>query len=426
MERWDIAIVGAGASGLMAARCAGLLGRKKGRAFSVLLLEGNPKPGKKLLATGNGRCNLTNLSLSEKHYHGDGEALSPFLERYSVKRLQKELEEMGILTVADDQGRVYPRSLQAAAVLQALWLGCEEEGVQFCCGDPVEKIEPVSQGFLLSTKSGKSIFARRCILAAGGKASPRHSCGDFGERLAKGLGHSFVPCRPALAPIPCENRALSALKGMRCRCKASLLEEGRVVAEERGEVIFTAGALSGICIFNLSSFLAVGVEKQAEISLDLVEEMEEAELFSYLKKLCKRHPHRACRELFAGLINLKVGQEVAKGLDIDIGSPFSSLSQAQLRLAAGRAKDWRFQVKGLASFEQAQVTAGGIPLSEVELRTMQSKRQEGLYLSGELLNINGDCGGYNLHWAFLSGLCAGENAAGSLLERGELEDAEDL
>lgn len=425
-ERWDIAVVGAGASGLMAARCAGLLGKKKDRELSVILLEGNPKPGKKLLATGNGRCNLTNLALSQQHYHGDREALPPFLERYSVKRLTRELEEMGILTVADDQGRVYPRNLQATAVLQALWFGCEEAGVNLRSGDPVERAEPDSQGFLLHMRSGENILAERCILAVGGMASPRHSCGSFGEKLCKDLGHSFLPCRPALAPILCESQMLSALKGMRCRCEAALLEEGRLVAKERGEVIFASKALSGICVFNLSSLLSPEGKKHSEISLDLVEDLAEEEVFAYLKKLCRRHPERACRELFGGLINLKVGREVVKSLEIDGNRPLSSLSKEELRLAAQRVKDLRFMVQGVAPFEQAQVTAGGVPLCEVELRTMESKRQKGLYLAGELLNVNGDCGGYNLHWAFLSGLCAGENAAASFLERerGETEYAE--
>lgn len=410
MERWEIVVVGAGAAGLMGARAAAIGMKERGKQPSVLLLEGNPKLGKKLLATGNGRCNLTNLGVSLPHYHGDTAQAAPLLEAYPPERVLGEFENMGLLCRADEEGRVYPRNLQAAAVLQALRSSCEEAGVALRCDSGVKSIVTEQGGFRLDTETGE-FWASRCLLACGGKASPKHSWGKGGYALAGQLGHSLTALTPSLTYLKSSKKCLRSLKGMRVRAKASLWVHGEKIYEEGGEVLFGDSSLSGICLFNLSAHLRGKIPQGTEISLDLLEDMSYREALDYVERQSKRHGEYPAWELFAGVLNLRVGEELMKELGIPREMVFRELSRQQLRKAAGLCKDWRFPIIGTGEWENAQVTAGGIPLAEVDALTMESKKRPGLYLAGEMLNIDGDCGGYNLHWAWATGFAAGQSAA---------------
>lgn len=410
MEHWEIVIVGAGASGLMAAYAAARERKAQGRLGGVLVVEGNPKPGKKLLATGNGRCNLTNLDASVSHYHGDRDLAAPLLEAFPSSRVVEEFRSLGLLCRADEEGRVYPRSLQAAAVLQALRDGCQELGVELRCGGGVTGLLRKGQAFQIQLEGSQPLTASRLILACGGKASPKHSFSQGGYELAKQLGHQVTPLYPVLTGLKSPKKSLRSLKGMRVRCNASLLQEGTVLYREGGEVLFGESALSGICVFNLSAHLPQPVPQGVEVSLDLFPELSYREVLSYLERQAKDHPNRPGWELFAGALNLRVGEELAKEASIARETVFSQLSRQQLRKAAGLSKDWRFPVSGGGDWDSAQVTGGGVPLGEVDSLTLESKKCRGLYLTGELLNLHGDCGGYNLHWAWATGLAAGKAA----------------
>lgn len=409
MERWDVVVVGAGASGLMAAQAAARTLKAQGQPGAVLLVEGNPKPGKKLLATGNGRCNLTNLEASLPHYHGDGVLAAPLLEEYTPQRILEEFESMGLLCRADSEGRVYPRSLQAAAVLQALRGACEEAGAILRCGWGVTGICREEGGFRLENSQGEALWAARCVLACGGKASPKHSFSEGGYRLAQGLGHRVTSLRPSLTGLQSPKKCLRSLKGMRVRAAVSLLRQGEVLRKEKGEVLFGERGLSGICVFDLSAYLPEDC-RDGEAALDLLEELSYREVLAFLERQAKAHPRRPAWELFSGAVNLRVGEELMKELGLPREALCGELTRQQLRKAAALAKDWRFPVSGTGDWDSAQVTAGGVPLNEVDSLTMESRRCPGLYLTGELLNIDGDCGGFNLHWAWATGLAAGQAA----------------
>lgn len=427
---YEIAVVGGGAAGLMAARSAALAQQREGRRASVVLLEGNAKLGKKLLATGNGRCNLSNLELSAGHYHGDREAAAQVIEKFPTQRILDEFESMGLLCRPDREGRLYPHNLQAAAVLQALHFSCEEAQVQCVCGFLVSSITKDKTEFVLASENGETLRAEKCILASGGMASPRHSCSQNGYTMARKLGHSMVECLPVLAPVKSSSKLLKPLKGMRSKVYAALLADGKKVAGESGEVIFTEGALSGICIFSLSSLvgewqrtgkLRGRLARKLEISLDFAEDYSREELLRYFRRLKSGHPGLPAGELLSGLLNLKVGQELVKSFGVDRQCPLGIVSDGQLEKVISGVKAQKFEVTGLSSFENAQVTYGGIPLSEVTVQTMESKLCSGLYLAGELLNVNGDCGGYNLHWAWATGFCAGTSAGSGYKGKGERE-----
>lgn len=400
MKRYQAAVVGAGASGLAAALAA-----SQG-AGDVVVLEGNPKPGKKLLATGNGRCNLTNRHIAPEHYHGDAALAAKFLAQWPASRVEDFFHKLGLLTRADGEGRVYPRSLQAAAVLQALWSACEAAGVELLCGFQVERAEAQPDGFRITGPDGREIFAQNLVLACGGQASPKHSAGS-GYGLAKSFGHSVTRLSPSLVGLAVPDKLTRPLKGMRCKARGALCRGSRELRAESGEVIFGQGSVSGICVMNLSAHLRGLDGGSLSLRLDLAEELTLDELEAYLRGLCAAYPERPAGELFAGLLNLRVGQELAKPLGLG-GAVLSQLDGAKLRQAAKLVKSFTLPVRGTLDWDQAQATAGGVPLQEVDINTMASLRQKGLYLTGELLNLDGDCGGYNLHWAWATGLTAGE------------------
>ncbi|WP_099204528.1 NAD(P)/FAD-dependent oxidoreductase [Scatolibacter rhodanostii] len=423
MNQTHIAIIGAGASGLMAAYKAADTMQKQGEVVSVTVLEGNVRAGKKLLATGNGRCNLTNTQISAINYHGDSKADEIAL-RLSAEEVMEEFEKMGILCRQDEAGRVYPHNLQAAAVLKALRSACEEKGVKFLYEYNVFSMLHMADGFLLKSENGHEILADICILASGGQASPKHSCGMNGYALAKQMGHTVTKLAPVLTPVLCKEKVISSIKGMRCKANAVLEGDGIPLYYESGEVIFAEKALSGICIFNISvlvaDFMRFGLVKGKKyknltIVLDLAENIEEHTLKNYLKQSCQSYPNRDVGDLLNGVINMKIGEELLKSLKFNRSRPFSSLTNAEIELIVKTLKAWRFSVSGLGDWEKAQVTAGGVPLSEIQTHTMQSSKMQGFYLTGEVLDVHGDCGGFNLHFAWVSGLLAGKAAAKNII-----------
>ena len=416
MREVYIAVVGAGASGLMAAYCAARKLYKSGVHGVVALLEGNVKIGKKLLATGNGRCNLTNLNLSPQSYHGDNEAAAEILSKYTPSKIIDEFYKMGLVCNADNEGRVYPNNLQAAAVLRALRFSCEEFGVKCICDFNVFSAIKSGENYIVKSENGEEIKAKKLIIASGGMASPKHSCGMNGYDVAKQFGHSIVKCEPALTSMKSSSKMLKSIKGMRCKAKATLLSDNKEIYSENGEVIFSDTALSGICIFGLSTYLlTLDNKSKAVVKLDLAEKFSYEDVKNYLKNVQVNHSELEIINILSGLINMKVGEELIKSLPIDKFLPVSTLKPAEIEKIAMLVKNLEFEVTKNSSWDMAQITAGGIPLSEIDLFTMESKNMKNLYFAGEILNIHGDCGGYNLHWAWTSGIIAGESAGNNIV-----------
>ena len=405
MGPYGAAIVGAGASGLAAAITAARSGVR------VLLLEAAEKPGRRLLATGNGRCNLTNLHIHPQAYHGDISQAAAFLKDWPGQRVRSWFQELGLLTRVDSQGRVYPYSLQAAAVLRSLLSAYQQFGGEILCGFSVAEIKRLPEGFLLTARDGRQLRAERCLLAGGGAASPKLSAGSSYE-LAKSLGHTVTKLSPSLVGLRTPGRITRSLKGLRCRARAALCQGSRELAAESGEVIFGNGSVSGICVMNLSARLRGLPVGHISLRLDLAEEMTSAQLKAYLEDARERFPARPAWELFDGLLNLRVGQELAKSLGWPHERGIGALSSSELAQAVKLLKGFSLPVEGPLGWENAQCTAGGIPLNQVEIPTLQSRRTPGLYLSGELLDLDGDCGGFNLHWAWATGITAGGALAG--------------
>ncbi len=424
MVQADIVIVGGGAAGLMAACAAARILRKPG---AVLVVEGNQKLGRKLLATGNGRCNLSNLAAAPEHYHGDAAAVASLLSSYTPEAILGAFRDMGLVTRADEQGRVYPRSGQAAAVLDALRSCAAEYGAVFRIGAPVTAVRREKVGFRLDCADGETIETGACILACGGAASPKHSCGVDGYALAKALGHTVMPLYPALTQLVCAGKTAKALSGVRCAACATLLADGKAVYAESGDVQFTDTGLSGICIFGLSiyaaEFFATGridgkAYRALAVALDCMPEWSFAQVREYLSEICRRHPQRLAGELLAGILNLRIGRALVQAAGIDPALAANRIPVAALQRLTRIVKEWSFTVTGTKGFLDAQITAGGVPLVEIDGRTMESRKAKQLYIVGEMLNVHGDCGGYNLHFAWASGLAAGKAAADAVQRKG--------
>ena len=401
-----VAVIGGGASGLAAALTAARAGAE------VLILERLPRVGKKLLLTGNGRCNLFHEPLSFSHYHGTVPQAAQILAQFDADGFFRSI---GLMTRTDSEGRQYPYSMTAASVLDALRLTAEQCGVKTVCGSFVRQLCPAGEGWTIRCETAdgnKEYAADSVIVAAGGSAAP--SCGTdgnlFGELMR--LGHKIVKPLPTLCPVPVSSTALRQLKGMRMRAAVSALKDGKTLKTETGEVQFSENALSGICVFNLSRLAAV-YGSQLTLSLDFLPEMPEDALCTLLRALAVQRGGMTAADLLTGLLPKRIGEVLLKSCGI---APSANCREtcdhsAVIQQLAALCKDWRFPVSGTAGFAQAQVTAGGVSGQSVT-KTLASKVQKNLWFCGEVLDIDGDCGGYNLAWAWSSGVLAGVGSAG--------------
>jgi hypothetical protein len=403
-----IAIIGGGAAGLMTA--AVLVTECKGaQPPQVVVMEQASRLGKKLLATGNGRCNLYNRNLEAEHFFSQNpQALAQGVDTIRKAGQLALWEKLGLMTQADEEGRVYPICYQAAAVLELLRRVCEQGGVEFRCDAQVVGITKTGPDFQLELAGGETLRASQVVLATGGKAAPNLSGGGQGGRLAKALGHTLRPHRPGLVPLRCKNPSKS-LKGVRAQCGVSLYRGDTLVERRQGEVQFTDYGVSGIVIMQLSNYWEPG----DRLELDLFPQLEEEALLSCFQRKQQAHPGQRGDFLLLGLLKTQFSEVILRASRVD-GKKRSlgSLTREELALIARRVKHWSVQVEGTLSWEQAQVTLGGVALEEVEMDTFQSRLVPGLYLTGEILDGAGDCGGFNLAWAFGSAMAAGRAILG--------------
>ena len=400
MKRTEIAVIGGGASGLAAAINAARLGRK------VVILEAQNRVGRKLLATGNGRCNIAN-TLSDKKinecYHGKN--FAPILMAAPLSEVIDFLKSVGISLRQEADGRLYPRSEQASAVLDLLRLETESLGIETICDARVNSIEPHGDHFKI-TYDGGVLESQKVIAAFGGAASPQLGGCEDGYTILKKLGHKASSPKPSLLPLLCSSKILRSLKGVRIHCDVSLVKSGKVLRRESGELQFTENALSGIAVFQLSSVYArIGGDYVfPEYSTGSL-----FKLFSDMRSALKKLP---AGDFLSGLVNKRVAQSLIKQVS-PLELPSGKLSDIQLKKLASISKDWQFDITGPADWKQAQVTSGGVFLDQFDSR-LESRLVPGLYACGELLDCDGDCGGYNLRWAWSSGIIAGRSAAEGL------------
>ncbi len=395
----DVIIIGGGASGMMAALTAAENGR------SVLLLERQSRVGRKLLATGNGRCNLTNYNTSPARYHGEDIGFCTYaLRAFDVGTTLQYFASLGLLTVSEDSGRVYPMSNMAGSVLDVLRYGLERPGIEVRTGQVVTAVKRTAEGFTVRTET--DVFAaRKVILAAGGGAGSKVGGVMDGYRLAKALGHHRTALYPSLVQLKTDPTYPRALKGVKAECGITILRSSGTVAENRGEVLFTEYGVSGPAIFDISRAVATGGEGLV-CTLDFFPDWDLREVLDWLRMRRQTMQAHEASTLLVGSCHTRLGQMLCKAAGFT-SQPAADLTDGDLERIARQAKHFALPITGTCGFDQAQVTAGGLCTDEFDPETMGSCLVPGLYACGEVLDVDGDCGGFNLQWAWSSGHLAG-------------------
>ncbi len=394
-----IGIIGGGASGMAAAWAA-----SQNKDHQVLLFERQARLGRKLLATGNGRCNLSNLHAASQSFHGDDPAFAhSALGSFPPEKVLGWFESLGLLTVAEESGRVYPYSDQANSVVDCLRFALEKENIQLNFGCEILKVRKVGQQFSLEAKEEKYL-CDKLVIACGGVAGGKLGGSMAGYRLLSKLGHKVSPLRPALVQLKSPFPGCIALKGVRCNCAIEILHNDKVFAQNQGELQFTEYGLSGPVIFEVSR--DVCREKGLwEAKIDFLPHIPEEKLLALLN--AKRATSLPCSELLTGILHNRLGRVLCKTACIPGESPIAELDDITLQNLARMLKGFYLAVSEPLGMDSAQVTAGGVLTDQFDPDTMQSRLTPGLYACGEVLDIDGDCGGYNLQWAWASGLTAG-------------------
>ncbi len=397
----EVAIIGGGASGLACAVESARKAKNENKKVHITIYESADRVGKKILVTGNGRCNMMNEN-EFVPYFGDGEFTLFALKKYDVKSNLSFFASMGLYTRSDSEGRIYPLSNQASGVLDALRFECERLGVKFNCSNAVTAVKKAGTGFDVCGNKYDKV-----VLACGGKAGVK---GYQSYDLLKNLGHSVINPAPALTKINVKDtKYVKQLKGIRHKGDLTLYIDGRKRAAESGEIQFTDYGLSGIAVMQLSSYITREKSKDIKISFDTVPDFSYGELETAIEKICKKGSSLSCENVLSGFMPKKLGSVILKICGISLNDYASSLSGAQIKNIVSTAKKLIFDVESLRGFEDAQVTAGGADTRQFSRKTMESKTIKGLYCVGEMLNVDGLCGGYNLMWAWSSGRLCGDS-----------------
>ncbi len=409
----QVLILGGGASGLLAGVA---LARNGHRA---LLLEKGPRVGKKLAATGNGRCNLTNLSACAADYSCAERFVAPALAAYPPADVIRCFETMGVVCAPDEAGRVYPMSNQASSVLDALRASFSEAGGVEQTEFHVARIARRDGLWQVRAEDGQTASAPFLLCAMGGQAAPNlGGCAD-GVRLLHGVGHRTRPCYPALAPLKCDHPRLKGLKGIRAAGSVTLVIDGKPVATEKGEILFQDYGLSGIAVMQLSGAAAQALahHQAVELRLNLCG-LDESQALSHLEQRRELLAARPLENFLTGWLPKRLGQTLVKlcGCD-DLMALTGGLTDNQLQRLRQLITGWTLPVTATTGFQQAQVTRGGLDRADFDPQTMASHLHEGLYAAGEVLDVDGPCGGYNLQWAWASALLAARSISGQLARK---------
>ncbi len=392
-----LAIIGAGASGL----CAAIEAKKANPNIDITIFERMQKSGKKILATGNGRCNFTNSDLSLNHFYGNNDFLKSILSS-EFSDIKDFFKNLGVLSY-EEEGRIYPRSQQASTIKEALLKAVENENITIKTDSHISRIQKAGNGFMVNDEYFDGV-----ILCGGGKAASVHGSDGSCYNLAKAFGHTSTPLYPALCGLVISDKDLNLLKGVRAESEAKLYSGNKLLGKEGGEIQFTDKAISGIPIMNLSHLCEN--RKALKINLDLCPEINEKDLLNHIKYGVSNSPSIEFETILNGIVNLKLGFAVMNRSGIKPQSKCNSLKDFQLKEVVNQLKNFEINIKSAKGFDNAQVTKGGIKTNEVSSVTMMSKKATALFICGEILDIHGDCGGYNLHLAFTTGRIAGNNA----------------
>lgn len=405
-----IAVIGGGAAGMTAAIRAARAGAQ------VAIYERNDRVGKKILSTGNGKCNFSNEKMSADCYYGSGRALvDAIYETFGVRETKEFFTKLG-MQIKDRDGYLYPASGQASTVLDVLRYELERLSVRIHTGQQVVDIAVEQSGLTVVTHDHGREKYDAVILACGGMAAPKTGSDGEGFLLAKGLGHRIIPTVPALVALRCEEDFYKRVAGVRCDARLTLYVDGQPIRVEQGELQWTDYGISGIPVFQLSREAAYALQgrKTVTVEIDLMPELceEDSSRNRFWAERWDWHSIQTMERFVTGLVNKKLGLLLLKMAGIKETEKAADIAPSRRRRLEELCRSFVVKVQGTNTFDQAQVCAGGIDCREVT-QTLESRIVAGLYFAGEILDIDGVCGGYNLQWAWSSGTVAGQAAAGN-------------
>lgn len=403
-----IIVLGAGAAGVTAAIEASDSG------CDVAILEGNDRVLKKILSTGNGRCNISNLHIDIHRYHSTyPQKAEGILKDFSTSKTFEYFEGLGLPLITLEDNKIFPMSLQASSVIDVLRMALRERNIPVYLNSKVKAIKKKGNNFILETKNGDFYKCEKLIICCGGCSAPNTGSDGSGFNLSKSLGHNIVKPLPALVQLKLSYENLKALQGVKIQGSAKILVNNEVKREEEGEILFTDYGISGPPILQLSRIASKAIEDGKEVSLSLnmfphlsLEELKD-KLLSHFEVFYNRSIH----DNLIGILNKKLIPTVLKECGIKNIHEAASCIDYKNKIAIFKLlNSYTFKVIGTNSFKESQVTAGGVDMREVN-STLMSKLVKDLYFAGEILDIDGDCGGFNLQWAWSSGYTAGKNAS---------------
>lgn len=402
---FDVCIIGGGASGLAAA----VYIKQRNKNISVAILERLSRVGKKLITTGNGRCNITNSDEALCHFHGNNVAFAEYaLSKYDNEKISEFFLSLGVPFYYDETGRAYPKSLQASSVVDALRFSSDALGVDTYVDCQVTDFVKTNGFYRIFTKGGE-FSARRIVFAAGlYSGGVKLGCDGGFLRLLKSKGIKTVFTTPAIVQVKTETDVVKSLKGIKVNASATLIINDSVIRQETGEVLFCDYGLSGPPILQI----AREVERQKgdkKIRLDLMPECELEDVISMLKLLKNNLAYRELSEFLSGALNKRLGQSIIKAAGFKLSEKVSQLEDKDIEKIAKIIKKFSFCVISTTGFDNSQVTAGGLDTNSFDDKSMRYKLDNGVFAIGEILDIDGDCGGYNLHFAFSSAFCAADS-----------------
>lgn len=402
-----IAIIGGGAAGLMAAITAAENGA------DVTVYEQNAEPGKKILASGNGRCNIINRSTSTSDFEGETPAfVSHALEAMPFKTFERFCKSIGVLLEVKEDGKCYPLSHEAKTVQAALTRAAAHRGVAFHNGTFVTAITESDGRFAVSA-SGTAVRFDRLVIAAGSPAAPQLGGNDSGMAFARAFGHSVVAPFPSLVGLHLDEPDLSKTAGVKTTARVSLFIDNAFTKEEEGDILFTPYGLSGFAVLDLSHDASKALNGFADVTLrlDLLPRFTAQSLAAQIEQMARLIPDDTLYDLLCGLIPRKLVGPLLEGRKLSPHTPCRDITAKTAKSAAHALKQWSFHVTDTHGYKHAEVAGGGVATAEIDAKTMASKKVPHLYFAGEVIDITGRRGGFNFHFAWGSGFLAGKHAA---------------
>ena len=403
-----VAVIGGGAAGMMAAITAAREGVK------VTILEHKDRIGKKILSTGNGRCNFTNTYQTPACYRSDNRDFAwNIIQKFNVEKTISFFKELGIYP-KDRNGYLYPYSDQAAAILEVLQIEIAKLNICVMTEINVLDIQPVKRGIRVTTDK-KTITVDSVILACGSKAAPVTGSDGSGYQLAKLLGHRIVPVLPALVQLRCAEKFYKSISGVRVQGTVEIYADDISLASDTGEIQLTNYGISGIPVFQVSRYVAKAIYQKQSVTavLNFMPDMNKDEFLSFLQERITLCPHKTLDEFFTGIFPKKLCELWIRLSRLPKEMRVPDLSGEQLEKLVLLIQHLRTHITETNAFEQAQICCGGVDTTEINPDTLESNYVPGIYFAGELLDVDGICGGYNLQWAWSSGFVAGKEAAGN-------------